>query len=131
MKQNLLAITSIAAILATTRYQAIAATFAQDVEFLRQHTDLSGPQLCRLRQHAVGTCRQWQGFSCDGLEMGKNALARLLYVKQRHRFLKRRDYTAIFVIWDLEIKTRYYPGLVRNASSTFGKLSIRVSTRLN
>src|SRR6185369_7377788 len=40
MKQNLLVITFIAAIAVTTGFQAIAATFAQDVEFLRQHTDL-------------------------------------------------------------------------------------------
>ncbi|MEO8427936.1 MAG: DUF6786 family protein [Verrucomicrobiota bacterium] len=40
MKQSLLAITFIAAITATTGFQATAATFAQDVEFLRQHTDL-------------------------------------------------------------------------------------------
>jgi Family of unknown function (DUF6786) len=40
MKQSVLAITLIAAIAATAGFQASAATFAQDVEFLRQHTDL-------------------------------------------------------------------------------------------
>jgi uncharacterized protein DUF6786 len=40
MKQILLAITSIAAIAATASFRAAAATFEQDVQFLRQHTDL-------------------------------------------------------------------------------------------
>ena len=40
MKQSLLEITTIAAIIVTTGFQATAATFAQDVEFLRRHTDL-------------------------------------------------------------------------------------------
>ena len=40
MKQNLLAITFIAARTAISGFQGTAATFAQDVEFLRQHTDL-------------------------------------------------------------------------------------------
>ena len=40
MKQSLLAFATIAAIILITGFQAKAATFAQDVEFLRQHTDL-------------------------------------------------------------------------------------------
>jgi hypothetical protein len=40
MKQSLLAFTTIAAIIVTTGFQATAATFAQQVEFLRRHTDL-------------------------------------------------------------------------------------------